>query len=181
MLFVADEVLVGREERELVAELKRLGARVVRPEPIGEPPPEIRDRLGRPERTGPFPMPVRLRFPEPPAIDDAIARLESLYRKHEPECGPVTVTSDAAARVAAVVAGFAAEGRSIGLNVLATPFALPLATAAEGGSQAGGSSPFAWPSFSGKSRIVQAWQVVESVRAVRSVPVVWIAILDGGF
>ncbi len=46
----------------------------------------------------------------------------------------------------------------------------------------GGSNPFDWPALSGRSRIVHAWQLVESVRAVSSVePVVWIAIIDGGF
>jgi hypothetical protein len=59
---------------------------------------------------------------------------------------------------------------------------MPLATAQEAAGQSGGSNPFAWPAFAGRSRIIQAWQLVESARAVSSIePIVWIAILDGGF
>ena len=92
------------------------------------------------------------------------------------------MTSEGAACVASLVARLVAEGRQIGLNALGSSEAMPLASAQEGLGQSGGSDPFAWPVFSGRSRIVQAWQLVESVRAVSSVaPVVWIAILDGGF
>ena len=93
------------------------------------------------------------------------------------------MSSEGAARVASLVARLGAEGRPIGLNALGSSEVMPLSSAGEGPLLVtGGANPFAWPAFAGRSRIVQAWQLVESVRAVSSfAPVVWIAILDGGF
>lgn len=178
MMFVSNEVLVDAEDRDLPAELVRMGATIVPKLPL-QPPPHGMERR---ELTGVFPMPVRLRFAEPPRVDRATDTLTELYRRHNAANGIVTVTSEGAARVASLVAGLVAEGRGIGLNAVGSSVVMPLASAQEGPGQAGGSNPFAWPAFSGRSRIVQAWQLVESVRAVSSVaPVVWIAILDGGF
>lgn len=174
MMFVSNEVLVDAEEQDLVAELVGMGAAIVPQLPLQPPPYGIE----RHELTGEFPMPVLLKFAEPPRVERATDMLTDLYRRHDAGRGAVTVTSEGAARVASLVARLVAEGRHIGLNTLGNSDAMPLATAEE----AGGSNPFDWTSFSGRSRIVHAWQLVESVRAVSSVePVVWIAILDGGF
>lgn len=178
MMFVSNEVLVDADDRDLVAELVRMGATIVPQLPL-QPPPHGMERR---ELTGEFPMPVRLQFAEPPRVERATDTLTELYRRHNAAPGTVTVTSEGAARVASLVARFVAEGRQIGLNALGSSVAMPLASAQEAPGQQGGSDPFAWQAFSGRSRIVQAWQLVESVRAVSSVaPVVWIAILDGGF
>ncbi|MBK7591997.1 MAG: hypothetical protein IPI27_12095 [Betaproteobacteria bacterium] len=94
------------------------------------------------------------------------------------------MSSEGAARLAALVGRYVADGRGIGLNALGSTVAMPLdsSTAAEAVNQSGGANPFGWACFSGRSRIAQAWQLVESARAISSIqPVVWIAILDGGF
>jgi hypothetical protein len=57
---------------------------------------------------------------------------------------------------------------------------MPLSTASEGGT-APGNNPFTWPAFSGSSRVVDAWQLIDSIRQVRGEEVVWVAILDDGF
>ena len=174
MMFVSNEVLVGADDRDLAAELVHMGAAVVPQLPLRPPP----HGMERHELTGEFPMPVRLQFAEPPRVERASDTLTELYRRHDAARGTVTVTSEGAARVASLVARLVADGRQIGLNALGDSAVMPLASAQEGA----GDNPFAWPAFSGRSRIVQAWQLVESVRAVASVePVVWIAILDGGF
>jgi len=177
IMFVANEVLVDADDQALVADLTRAGAVVVPQPPLRSAPDEFEPR----ELTGEFPMPVRLRFAEPPRIENAAAALSAAVQRHEPARGTLTITSEGAARVAALVARFASEGRQIGLNGLGQSEIMPLSSATEGPGQAGGNDPFAWGVF-GQSRIVEAWQLVESVRAIRSVkPVVWIAILDGGF
>lgn len=183
MMFVSNEVLVDAEESELAAELVRMGATIVPQLPLRPPP----HGLERRELTGEFPMPVRLHFAQPPRVERATDTLTELYRGHNAR-GAITVTSEGAARVASLVARLVAEGRQIGLNALGSSEVMPLASAQEGpgpgapNAWPGGGNPFAWPAFSGRSGIVQAWQLVESVRAVSSVaPVVWVAILDGGF
>lgn len=178
MMFVENEVLVGSEERDLADELVNMGATMVPQMPLQPPPHGLEGR----QLNGEFPMPFRLQFAEPPRVERPLDRLTDLYRRHDAKGGQVTVSSEGAARVAALVGRLVAEGREIGLNTLGNSTVMPLASAQEDPGQAGGSNPFAWQAFSGRSRIVQAWQLIESVRAVGSVePVVWIAILDGGF
>lgn len=179
MMFVSNEVLVDADDRDLVGDLVHRGATVVPNLPLQPAPHGIERR----ELTGEFPMPVRLQFAEPPRVERAAETLTEMYRRNDLARGTVTVTSEGGARVAALAARFAAEGRQIGLNVVGNSDVMPLASAQEGpGPWTGGSDPFAWPAFSGRSRIVQAWHLIESVRAVSGVePVVWIAILDGGF
>ena len=180
MMFVANEVLVDGEDRDLVAELERMGATAVSPLPL-QPTPRGMERR---ELTGDFPMPVRMQFSDPPRIERAADVLTELYRGRELDRGPITVSSEGAARLAAMVGRYVADGRGIGLNALGSTVAMPLdsGTAAEAVNQSGGANPFGWACFSGRSRIAQAWQLVESARAISSIqPVVWIAILDGGF
>ena len=178
MMFIANEVLVDPEERDLIARLVDNGATVVESLPLQRPPDDVQLR----ELTGEFPMPVRMQFDQPPEVEEPQRVLASLYEASEERVRRVTVTSEAAGRVAAFVGRLVSEGRQIGLNAVGTPTAMPLATATEGTSHPGGSDPFSWAAFSGRSRIVDAWQLVESARAVSSIQsVVWIAILDGGF
>ncbi len=178
MMFVANEVLVDPDERDLIARLVESGATVVESRPLQRPPDDVQVR----ELTGEFPMPVRMQLEEPPQVEGAERILASLYEASEERVGRLTVTSEAAGRMAAFVGQLVAEGRQIGLNAVGTPAAMPLATAIEWTSQQGGSDPFAWAAFSGRSRIVDAWQLVESARVVSSIQsLVWVAILDGGF
>jgi subtilisin family serine protease len=173
MMFATDEVLVHRGDRDLIEELVRMGAVVVPERPLLPPPDGVRPR----QLAEDFPLPVKLRFPQSPRGDRAVDTLTELMRRRDDLRGEATFTSPEAATLAYIVARYAAEGRRIGLNVLGSPAALPLSSAEEGD----GADPFDWDAFK-RARIVEAWQLVESRRAIGSVePVVWIAILDGGF
>ena len=74
MMFVSNEVLVGDEDLDLVAELVDLGATVVPQLPLLPRPHGMEPR----QLTGEFPMPVRLRFAEPPRIERATDTLTEL-------------------------------------------------------------------------------------------------------
>ena len=173
-MFVADELLADPNDREMLEELRRLGAEVIPDAPLIRPPDGIQLR----ELRGVFPTRTRLRFPQAPRIRDAEQQLTSALRRHDAARGELTFSSDAATGLAAIVARYADEGRGIGLNFLGNSTALPLTDPTE----QGGADPFTWDAFGGRSRIADAWQLVESRRALGSVsPVVWIAVLDGGF
>lgn len=182
MMFVADEILVSPQDQDLIEELvKQHKASVT---PSGPPPPPPADLVGRSRvniETMP-PLPLRLHFPEPPRMRDASSHLEKLATKSDKQHGEVTITSEKAASLAALVAEHAARGRPIGLNFVGSPHALPLYSATEGKTQRGGSDPFQWPVFSSETRIVDAWQLIESYRQINlGGPTVLIGILDGGF
>ena len=179
--FVANELMVESSERELIDELVRLGASVVEPGPLLPTPPEIR-RRGR-DSDDPFPAPVLLRLDRPlpsDARDEVLSRPMERFPADE---GNVTVSARGA-ETAALVARYVEQGRRIGLNLIGEPVVLPHLDPLEEFDPAGAAttSPFTWPSFTGRYRIAEAWQLVESVRAVRSLePVVWVAIHDNGF
>jgi subtilisin family serine protease len=174
MAFVADEILVDRHDRRLIDEIARLGAEVVPERPLLPPPPGLRPR----ELSGDFPTPIRMRFSSRPRVEGTVRTLTSLVRQHDAARGEMTFTSEAAASLACIVAQHAAEGRKIGLNTIGTPAELPFATAIEGD----GTDACTWPEYAGRTRIAEAWQLVESRRAAASVePLVWVAILDSGF
>ena len=178
-MFVANELLVDANDPDLARSLVEMGATIIEYPPMMEPPEAFEPR----EVTGPAPIPFRLRFDSPPEIDGAADTLTEMYRAAYPEArGLVTITSEAAARVAALAARLAAEGHSVSLNMLGSSEVLPVKTAQEMNTLPNAGDPLQWPQFSGRSRIVHAWQLVESFRAIQSVKsVVWIAILDGGF
>ena len=181
-LFVANEVLVDDEDADLVQELvRRYRATIVPPARV--PPPPRGLGLRRSSRADEMPLPVRLRFSTPPRVSRATTQLEELVARHAGVRGNVTVTSSAAAAVASIAGRYAAEGRGIGLNVVGQTAELPLRTAPEGKDKEDEvQDAFQFAAFAGKSRIVQAWQLVESRRAMTSLSTpVWIAILDGGF
>ncbi len=92
------------------------------------------------------------------------------------------VTSElGAAVVAAVAVHHALEGRSIGLNLFGETLAMPLSTAQEGPIPVVGNNPFNWQAFTGRTRMVDAWQLVDSIRQVRGNRFTMIGILDNGF
>jgi hypothetical protein len=179
--FVANELMVEPSERELIDELVRLGATVVEPAPLLPAPPEVR-RRGR-SIDVPFPAPVLLRLDRPlpsEVRDELMGRPMERFPADE---GAVTVSATGA-ETAALVARHVDQGRRIGLNLIGQPVALPLMEPIEEFNPMGAptADPFTWPSFTGRYRIAHAWQLVESVRAVRSLePVVWVAIHDNGF
>jgi hypothetical protein len=179
MLFVANEVLLRSDDQDLLEECLALGAEIVQAKPLLAPPPEI--LRSRQLNEACFSMPVLLRFTRPPETERPETVLPKLLARSGREPG-LRISSHEAAAVASIVARNAAQGRAISLNVVGSPDTLAYSSATEGSSHPAGSDPFAWPPFSGRSRIAPAWQLVESVRAVRSTQaVVWVAVLDSGF
>ena len=81
----------------------------------------------------------------------------------------------------ALVGEYKNAGRLIGLNMVGNSQLLPLGSATE--NHRAGNNPFNWKSFSGKSRIADAWQLVRSYRQIRSLSqrTIWVGILDSGF
>ena len=128
-----------------------------------------------------LPRIMRLRFAAPPRIDDVTSLLERAAAENNRDTRDMIVTSELSAAVAAVVARHALEGRSIGLNQFGRPLAMPLSAAQEGSVPGAGSNPFSWQAFAGKTRMVEAWQLVDSIRQVRGNRFTTVAILDSGF
>ncbi|MFI5735461.1 S8 family peptidase [Kribbella sp. NPDC051587] len=175
MAYVADEVIVDEEDRELIDELVgRYGAEVIDDRELPEPPDGIRVR----EEGLRGPVAVRARFREVPAVD---GQDELLERAVGDTADEVFASSEMGAAVAALTARFALDGRPIGLNLFGEPLAMPLSTATESAIPGAGANPFAYAAFSGRTRMVEAWQLMDSIRRMRSNPFVVLAVLDNGF
>lgn len=174
-LYVEDEVIVDEDDRELIDELVgRYGAEVIDDRELPEPPEGVRVR----EEAREAPVAVRLRFRDVPEVE---GQDELLQRAAGDSGDEVFATSRLGAAVAALSARFAFEGRPIGLNVFCEPAAMPLSTATEGAVPGAGANPFAWAAFAGRSRMVEAWQLMDSIQRMRSNPFVVLAVLDNGF
>ncbi|MET7280736.1 S8/S53 family peptidase [Kribbella sp. NPDC005582] len=175
MPYVANEVIVDEEDRELIDELVgRYGAEPIDDRELPEPPEGIQVR----EEGLRGPVAVRLKFREVPAVDDQDGLLEQAVGDRP---GEVFVSSEMGAAVAAMTARFAFDGRPIGLNLYGEPFAMPLSTATESAIPGAGANPFAYAAFAGRTRMVEAWQLMDSVQRMRSNPFVVLAVLDNGF
>lgn len=176
-MFVSNEVLVERDAHDAIDRLVGAGGIVLPTFQMAEPPPDVVLR----EDVDDFPLPLTIRFDDPPAVEEPLRRLARVYENRDLEDRPpLSFTSESGARVASLVAELQAEGHDADLNWLGSPDALPLASATE--LWAAGNDPFNWPSHAGRSNIVQAWELVEAFRAQRSLKtIVWIAVLDGGF
>lgn len=173
--YVADEVIVDEEDRELIDELAgRYGAEVIDDRELPEPPEGIRVR----EEGLRGPLAVRLRFREVPAVDGQ----DDLLQRAVGDTGDeVFASSEMGAAVAAMTARFALDGRPIGLNLFGEPLAMPLSTATESAIPGAGANPFAYAAFAGRTRMVEAWQLMDSIQRMRSNPFVVLAVLDNGF
>jgi len=180
LLFVADEVIIDGRDAQLAEELRsRYGAEAVPEAPLPSPPAAFhRERRFDADA---MPMPMRMRFAKPPPIDGAIDVLARAVNSCEALQPPHVVTSPMACAVAAVAARHAMEGRPIGLNLFGRTLAMPLSSATDGAMPGVGSNPFTWPAFAGRSRMVEAWQLVDSIRQVRGNRFTSLAILDNGF
>ena len=179
-MFVTNEVLVDPTDRDLINELvQHHGATVVPSSPIPLRP----DGLGHRRKVDltPMPLPVLLRLSNPPRIDSACSVIGKHISKGKEYNGNVTITSDYAAKMIALVGEYKNAGRPIGLNMVGNSQVLPLSSATE--NHRAGNDPFKWKSFSGKSRIIDAWQLVESYRQIKSLSprTMWVGILDSGF
>src|SRR4051794_21005076 len=179
-LFVADEVIIDGDDRELAEELRaRYGAEVVPEAPLPSPPAAFhRERRFDADA---MPKPLRMRFARPPQIDNAVDVLERAVAQGDPRQQAHVVTSPMALAVAAIAVRHAMEGRPIGLNQFGRTLAMPLSSAGEGAMPIVGNNPFTWPAFAGRTRMVEAWQLVDSIRQVRGNRFTSVAILDNGF
>jgi subtilisin family serine protease len=183
-LFVAGEILVGAAEEALVAECLKQGGEIVPWQPLSPPPPEI--RRARRLNDAPFPMPVRIRFSGPPrgerpqiVLGQVPLRDAGERTKGDDE---IVASSEGAAALLSLVARHSLQGRDISLNMVATPTSLPLRNPMEGTTGKEGPDPTTWHGFAAPMRIIEAWQLVESARAVGSVePMVWVAVFDAGY
>ena len=93
----------------------------------------------------------------------------------------VTYSSDLLAHLAALVRTRRAGLRRVGLDVVGEPFVMPPTRATEGSGLAYASDPFQWNMYAGRSRMVEAWQLVDSFRQVKGGAPVWVAICDTQF
>lgn len=170
MLLVAGEVLVGRNDRELIEECLSRGGELVPATTLLPAPPELL-RTRRVE-SAIFPMPVRIRFPEPLRDERPEAVLtERLFkiRGRYPRDAGIRISDDKAASLASFVARHASQGRSIILNSVGEPCALTLSAPTESSNATEGADPTAWAAFQSPVRMVEAWHLVESVRAIREI------------
>jgi Subtilase family len=176
MLFIADEVLVDGDDKMLVEQLTRdYQAEVVPELPIPPAPEQLLQHRRHTVDVGAMPGTVRLRFAAPPALDHPERVLETALAQEGRDSGDVTVSSEFAAHVAALVARLA--NSSIGLNMVANTCQMPLSTANE--DLLG--DPFQWQAFAGRTRMVEAWQLVDSIRQLTGNRFITIGVLDGGF
>ena len=176
-LFVTNEILLDGDDPNLAEEIAgRYGGELLDDPPL---PPQRDDAEPRDVDMSTAPKVVRLRFDRPPPIDTPEAWIEeALARNPEAPDTTVGVSSEFGARVAAVVARHGEDGR-VGVNAVGpTSGGVPLSTIREGSDE----DPTTWSCFSGPSRIVEAWQLVDSFRQMGgSTKPVILAICDGGF
>lgn len=178
--YVADEVVVDGADRDLVDELVgRHGAEVILDRALPDPPEQLHAKHR--DVADEAPEAVRMRFSRPPRVDSQDDLLQRAVRDGRDVDGRVVATSELGAAVAAMATQFALDGRPIGLNLLGEPLSMPLASATEGNVPGVGANPFAWTAFAGRSRMVEAWQLMDSIRQLRSDPFVVLAVLDRGF
>lgn len=168
--FTENQVLVSRDDRELIDELVgRYRAQLIEPRPIPESPREFRQR----ELHGKAPEIVQLRFASPPGDP----RLDMLHSLASDRLGrsDVIVSSAMGAGVADLVATFG-RSHAIALNHYGAPDAMPLSSPAEGA----GVATFSLLHFIA-THMPEAWQLTDSVRLVRGDRFTSVGILDIGF
>ena len=186
MMFVEDEVLINARDVQLRRELEqRHGGVVIEEPPIGPPPEQLQQQRRtrhRPIDVGAMPASLRMRLRSVPSGAEALDALSRAAQQRRRATERETVcTSALGAGVAAVVVRHRLAGSGIGLNHVGEPFAMPLDAPTEGAGLVYGSNPFAWPAFAGRTRMVQAWQLVDSIRRITGDRFVTLGVLDGGF
>lgn len=175
--YVADEVIVDGADRDLVDELVgRHGAEVILDRALPDPPEQLHAKHR--DVADEAPEVVRMRFSRPPRVDGQDDLLQRAVRDGRDVDGRVVATSELGAAVAAMATQLALDGRPIGLNLLGEPLSMPLASATEGIVPGVGANPFTWTAFAGRSRMVEAWQLMDSIRQLRSAPFVVLAVLE---
>ena len=179
-LFAEDEVLVDGSDEGLIRSLREQhGAELIEEAPL--PPRPRRLQANRDVDLSDVPSYTRLRFDRPPEVADRAGLLSRAAGEMRSADGMVTVSSDLAASTAALVTRHSLEGHSIGLNLFGRPFGMPLASATDSAIPVVGSNPFTWPAFAGSTRMVDAWQLADSVRDISGTRLITIGVLDSGF
>lgn len=174
MTFVAGEVLVDPADAALIETCLSAGGELVPWEPLRPPPPEIL-RL-REINDAPFPLPARIRFAKPPRGEAPDEALAAIAVRGGVDAGEIVASSVNGGALAGFAARHALQGRGIDLNFIGKPQVLALRAPMEV------SDPSAWLHFKPPMKIIEAWQLLESRRAVGSVdPLVWVAVIDQGF
>lgn len=177
LFFVENEVLVDGDDASVVEELVRgYGGEVIAARPV---PPRPAQLPGRAREIDLPPETLRVGFSAPPrgaGIDEAVERISARAR----EAGGLTASSKMALAVAALSASSERLGGRLGLNIQGDPASMPLSTVTEGISVGGTSSPIDWAAFT-DTRIVDAWQLVDSFRKSRSLEFTTLAVIDNGF
>lgn len=170
--FVENEVLVDPRDRVLVDELvERYGARVEEQPEIPPPPEAVGEGQMHVLGDAP-PLPLTLTVGEDIAQRGVREGLSDALREVSPEAA---ASSPVAAAVAGIVARSADRSRGVRFNRVGQPVTtLPLEAPADINVEAGGPLD--------QCRILDAWQLLESVRTFGSIkPVVWVAVIDTGF
>ena len=179
-LFVENEVLVNGDDEELIGELRdRHGAELIEDPSLPDRPELL--HANRYVELGGMPALARVRFDRPPEVNDWVDLLASVADESATAGSRVVVSSQIAASVAALVAHHSLEGRAIGLDIFGQPFAMPLSSATESVVPGVGSNSFSWAAFAGSTRMVDAWQLVDSVREMSGNRLITVGILDAGF
>jgi hypothetical protein len=178
-LFVANELLIGPGETDLIEACRRQGGEV-----ISLPEFDLSGLRIEPRRltlAKSIPEPIRIRFHAPVTEPDAERLLLDLAERATHQAEVVSATSEADAALAAFVLHHAKSGHEVSLNLVGRPDALALRSPQEGAPSANSSDPRAWWQFQAPYRVVDAWQLLESLRAATPLPDVRIAIVDTGF
>lgn len=183
--FVADEVIVDAEDRDLIEQLVARGGRVVRDATDPELPKRFRRAgLGREEPVDPTGLPrsVKIRFEQLP--DSTDVDLGAVLERAGLSADRIRYSDPAGHALTALIAPMRAEGRGVWLNEVGVDHrTLPLRRPTEGAGLVFGSDPLTWPSMTGRSRIADAWQLIETLKLTRFAgggPVL-IAVVDSGF
>lgn len=172
-LFVENEILIDGNDRELAEELSaRYGAELIEQAAIPPLPVGMKTRRVQIDPSS-IPKTTKVRFKTPPQVEGMGDLLDRSIGSRR-----AVASSEMAAAVAAVVEQHRDERGTIGLNFVGEPLAMPLAKAKEGVLV---DDPFTWLFVNGRIRIVDAWQLIDSIRQVRGDSMVWLAILDEGF
>lgn len=179
-LFTKGEIVLGDGESALLDRLLAEGAKVLPEIPL---PPQP-DEIGRTRRTNSARAPLthRVRFDGPLASRLRKDGLDAIGEAARRSSRGLALSSLDDAALAGLALRLAGEGHDVTLDFIGDTATLPLRLRTATEDHPAGNDPFGWQAFAGRARIVHAWQLLESYRALGSVEsIVWVAILDGGF
>jgi hypothetical protein len=177
--FMRDELVIDADDHEIIERVVAAGGRIIRENYDPEVPESFREiGLGRaePADSTELPRSVKVQFDDPPEASDV--DLSHVLERSELRTDRVEFSDPRSAALAAFAAPMLAEGRGIWLNEVGVDHTLPLRNPVE----QGGNTPLSWGVFTGRFRITDAWQLIETLRIARSTSTPsFVAIVDSGF